>query len=60
MRYSQAEKMEIIKIVESSELSIKKTLKELDINGSTYYLWYRSYKENGFEALSNRKSNPNY
>lgn len=58
MRYSQAEKMEIIKIVESSELSIKKTLKELDINRSTYYQWYRSYKENGFEGLSNRKSNP--
>lgn len=58
MRYSQAEKMEIIKIVESSELSIKKTLKELDINRSTYYQWYKNYKENGIEGLSNRKSNP--
>ena len=58
MRYSQAEKMEIIKIVTSSELSIKKTLKELDINRSTYYQWYKNYKEKGFEGLSNKKSNP--
>ena len=58
MRYSQAEKMEIIRIVESSELGIKRTLKELDICRSTYYQWYRKYKEEGFEGLSNRKSNP--
>ena len=32
MRYSQAEKMEIIKIVEGSELSVSRTLKELDVS----------------------------
>jgi len=58
MRYSQAEKMEIIKIVENSELSISRTLKELDVSRSTYYQWYRKYAEEGFEGLSNRKSNP--
>lgn len=58
MRYSQAEKMEIIKIVENSELSVRRTLKELDVSRSTYYQWYRKYTEEGFEGLSNRKSNP--
>ena len=58
MRYTQAEKMEIIRIVEASELSVNRTLKELDVNKSTYYQWYRKYKEQGFEGLSNMKSNP--
>ena len=58
MRYSQAEKMEIIRIVENSELSVRMTLKELCLSRSTYYDWYRKYIEGGFEGLSNRKSNP--
>ena len=33
MRYSQAEKMEIIRIVEESELSVKRTLAELNVKG---------------------------
>ena len=32
MRYNQAEKMEIIRMVENSDLSVRKTLQELDIN----------------------------
>ena len=32
MRYSSSEKMEIIRIVEDSELSIRQTLKELGIH----------------------------
>ncbi len=35
MRFSQAEKMEIIRIVEESELSVRRTLRELGINRST-------------------------
>jgi hypothetical protein len=35
MRYSQSEKMEVIRLVESSPLSIKQTLYELNINHST-------------------------
>jgi putative transposase len=58
MRYLQSEKMEIIKIVENSELSVSRTLKELDVSRSTYYQWYRKYTDEGFEGLSNRKSNP--
>jgi len=39
-RYKQEEKMEIIKIVEGSELGVKPTLKELNIHSSTFYKWY--------------------
>ena len=58
MRYSQAEKMEIIKLVENSEIDVKRTLEELSVCRSSYYRWYRKYTEEGFEGLSNRKSNP--
>ncbi len=55
MRYSQPEKMEIIKVVEQSELSVKRTLKELGINRSTFYRWYRRYLEDGYDGLADRK-----
>jgi putative transposase len=58
MRYTQAEKMEIIRTVEDSEFSVRKTLDELDINRGTFYEWYRRYRENGYDGLANRKSSP--
>jgi len=58
MRYTQAEKMEIIKTVENSELSVKKTLEELDVKRSTFYRWYNSYLEAGYDGLADRKSSP--
>jgi putative transposase len=58
MRYSQAEKMEIIRIVENSELSVRMTLRELDVNHSSFYNWYRRYKEHGYEELSNMDKGP--
>jgi len=58
MRYSQAERMEIIQIVEVSELSISNTLLELDIPRSTFYDWYRRYWENGYDGLADQKSGP--
>ena len=60
MRRSASEKLEIIRIVEGSELGVKRTLGELGINRSTFYEWYRKYLESGFEGLkpkvSQRKS----
>jgi len=58
MRYSQAEKMETIRLVEDSGLSIKRTLEELDINRSTFYEWYRRFSEDGYDGLADRKPNP--
>jgi putative transposase len=56
MRYSQAEKMEIIELVERSELSAKQTLEELGIARSSFYDWYDRYQTGGYEALAARKS----
>jgi putative transposase len=53
MRYSQAEKMEVIRMVEGSSLSVKQTLKELNINRSTFYNWYSRYQEHGYDGLAN-------
>ena len=58
MRYRQSEKMEIIRLVEQSPLSVKQTLAELNINRSTFYKWYRRYQEGGYQALANRYRPP--
>ena len=58
MRYGQSEKMEIIRIVEKSPLSVKQTLLELNINRSTFYKWYKQYQDEGYEALEDRYRPP--
>lgn len=52
MRFSQAEKMEIIQIVQDSEIGVNRTLKELDIHKSTFYQWYGRYQEKGYDGLA--------
>jgi transposase InsO family protein len=51
MRRSASEKMEVIRIVEGSELGVKRTLEELGISRSTFYEWYKRYLEEGFDGL---------
>ena len=58
MRYGQSEKMEVIRLVESSPLSVKQTLAELNINRSTFYGWYRRYQESGYDGLANQYRPP--
>jgi len=58
MRYRQAEKMEVIRLVEGSPLSVKQTLAELAINRSTFYTWYRRYQEHGYDGLANEYHPP--
>ncbi|MBN2413065.1 transposase [candidate division KSB1 bacterium] len=58
MRYNQAEKMEIIRLVETSDLPVKRTLDQLDINKSTFYNWYRKYLEEGYDGLADKKLTP--
>jgi putative transposase len=58
MRYSQAEKMEVIRLVEGSDMSVKRTLEELGVPRSTFYDWYGRYQEAGFDGLANRSSQP--
>jgi putative transposase len=58
MRLGQAQKMEIIRLVENSKLSVKSTLDELGINRSTFYGWYQKYLEQGYEGLANSYKRP--
>jgi transposase InsO family protein len=55
MRHSPPEKLEIIRVVEDSELSVRQTLKELGIHRSTFYSWYRRFLEDGVEGLGSQK-----
>ena len=55
MRRSQAEKIEIIHLVEHSELPITRTLEELDVPRSTFYRWYQRYQEEGFDGVADHK-----
>jgi putative transposase len=59
MRYSQSEKMEIIRLVEETDLPIKRTLEELNVPKSTFYRWYRRYNEYGYDGLASRPPNAN-
>lgn len=58
MRYSQAEKMEIIRVIEESQLPVKRTLEELQVNRSSFYEWYRRYQSQGYDGLAVKKPHP--
>ena len=55
IRHTIEEKTEIIHIVEHSELSIIKTLEEIQVPRSTFYRWYRLCQECGIEGLAEKK-----
>lgn len=56
MRYSQSERYEMIRLVENSELSARRVLREIGIAERTFYDWYGRYKEDGYDGLADRKS----
>ncbi len=51
MRFTQAEKYEIIRLVETSEIGVNRTLKEIGLHKSTFYNWYSKYREKGMDGL---------
>jgi len=58
MRYSGSEKLEIIKLVEQSTLSVCRTLASMGIPRSTFYDWYSRYQGGGIEALEDGRPRP--
>ena len=58
IRRTPEEKMEIIHLVEHSDLPITRTLEELDVPRSSFYRWYQKYQEDGYEGLAETKSSP--
>jgi putative transposase len=55
MRFSQQEKYEIIQLVDGSDLSANRTLKELGLHKRTYYNWYKRYLAGGYDGLAPAK-----
>ena len=58
MRRSASEKMEIIRLVEDSDLPVRETLRHLGVPRSTFYGWYQRYEAEGFEGLNDQKPAP--
>jgi transposase-like protein len=49
-----AEKREAIRLVEESDLSARRTLREIQVPRATFYRWYRRYREDGLNGLQAR------
>jgi transposase InsO family protein len=58
MRYPASEKIEIIRLVEQSHLSVRETLERIGISRATFYRWYDLYQTGGPEALEDRRPCP--
>ena len=58
MRYPASEKLEIIRLVEQSTLSVRRTLDNLGIPKTTFYRWYDRYVAFGLSGLEDRSSGP--
>ena len=59
MRYPASEKLEIIRLVEQSQLSARRTLQKLGIPRSTFNRWYDRFLAGGVDALEDRRPRPN-
>jgi transposase InsO family protein len=58
MRYSASDKVEIIKLIQDSSLSVRQTLDRLGIHKSTFYNWLKRYQEGGIDAMADKKPVP--
>ncbi len=55
MRRAASEKMEIIRLVEGTDLPVRATLRQLGVPRSTFYGWYQRYLALGFDGLHDKK-----
>ena len=55
MRPTASEKMEIIRLVEQTELPVRATLRQLGVPRSTFYGWYQRYLAEGYDGLHDHK-----
>jgi len=55
VRRTASEKMEIIRLVEETELPVRATLRQLGVPRSTFYGWYQRYLALGFDGLYDKK-----
>ncbi len=59
MRLSASEKLEIIHMVVRSEIGVNRTLREIGLNKSTFYAWYKAYSDHGIDGLAPSKRDSN-
>jgi putative transposase len=55
VRRTASEKMEIIRLVEGTDLPVRATLRQMGVPRSTFYDWYQRYVVEGFEGLHDQK-----
>jgi len=60
MRYPASEKLEIIRLVEESHLSARRTLAKLGIPRTTFYRWYDRYLQQGEAGLQDQRPKPKH
>jgi transposase InsO family protein len=60
MRYPASEKLEIIRLVEESHLSARRTLAKLGIPRTTFYRWYDRYLQRGEAGLKDQSPKPKH
>ena len=58
MRRTASEKLEIIRLVEGTDLPVRATLRQMNIPRSTFYSWYQRYVDQGFDGLHDKKPAP--
>ena len=60
MRYAKSDKLEIIRLVEGSHLSARRTLAKLGIPRTTFYRWYDRYLQRGAAGLHDQSPKPKH
>ncbi len=55
MRRTASEKMEMIRLVEGTDMPVRATLRQLGVPRSTFYRWYQRYVDEGFDGLHDKK-----
>jgi putative transposase len=58
VRRTASEKLEIIRLIEGTELPVRATLRQLGVPRSTFYGWYQRYLALGFDGLHDKKPAP--
>ena len=58
MKYPATEKLEIIRLVEGSQLPVRRTLEKLGVSKSAFYRWCDLYERLGEQGLEDRRSGP--
>tara|TARA_B100001964_G_scaffold209128_1_gene242367 strand:+ start:415 stop:573 length:159 start_codon:yes stop_codon:yes gene_type:complete len=51
MMRTASQKLAIIRLVEDSELSVRRTLDEIKVSRTSFYRWYSAYERDGLDGL---------